>query len=232
MAFRLLQNTRRQFPAIEYMKIKQPKRGELTQWGVFSFFVNDIRDILEQSRKKYGRRHFGADGFGPKGNRVDSQEWRVSDDILELIKDFFVIPSLLDATPRNGSTPDSQLEEYMTKVRTEKAIQWSKLFSDWPKAMIDALPKINKLLDGRNHTPRQAIIFYYAMRYDIQRHASSPDAIHFCERFWTDEPALLAEELRYILAIDDITPKIIEDARGEVRELLHMPPADAINQGT
>lgn len=157
----------------------------------------------------------------------------MSDDILELVKDFFVIPSLLDATPRHGSgTPESQNQEYMTKVRTEKAIQWSKLFADWPKAMIDALPKINKLLDGRNHTPRQAIIFYYAMRYDIQRHASTPDPVHFCERFWTDEPALLAEELRYILAIDDITPKIIEDARSELRELLHMPPAVTINQGT
>ena len=213
------------------MKTKQPTQGELNQWGVFSFFVNDIRDILEQSRKKHGRRRHDADDYDPQGNRVDNEKWRVSNDILELIKDFFIIPSLLDATPRNGYDRQvSQIEEHMTKVRTEKAIQWSKLFADWPKAMMDALPKINKLLEGRNRTPRQAIIFYYAMRYDIQRHASSPDTAHFCERFWTDESAQLAEELRYKLGNDDITPKIVEDAKSELRELLHMSASVTGNQ--
>ena len=206
------------------MKAKQPTLGELNQLGVFSFFINDIRDILEQSRKKYGRRRLDPDDYDPLGKRVDNEKWRVANDTLELIKDFFIIPSLLDATPRNGfGTQESQIEEHMTKVRTEKAIQWSKLFADWPKAMMDALPKINKLLEGRNRTPRQAVICYYAMRYDIQRHASSPDSAHFCERFWTDEPALLAEELRYKLGNNDITPEIIELARSELREILHIP---------
>ena len=216
------------------MKAKQPTQGELNQWGVFSFFVNDIRDILEQCRKKHGRRRLDADDYDPQGNRVDNdnEKWRVSNDILELIKDFFIIPSLLDATPRDGfGTQESQIEEHMAKVRTEKAIQWSKLFADWPKAMMDALPKISKLLEGRNRTPRQAVIFYYAMRYDIQRHASSPDAAHFCERFWTDEAALLAQELRYKLGNNDITPEIIELARSELRELLHMPASAAKNEG-
>ncbi|HTV39801.1 MAG TPA: hypothetical protein VMF08_04445 [Candidatus Sulfotelmatobacter sp.] len=208
------------------MKTKQPTLGELNQLGVFSFFINDIRDILEQSRKKYGHRRLDADDYDPQGKRVDHEKWRVSNDTLELIKEFFIIPSLLDATPRNGfGAQESQIEEHMTKVRTEKAIRWSKLFADWPKAMIDALPKINKLLEGRNRTPRQTVICYYAERYDIQRHASSPDAAHFCERFWTDEPALLAQELRYKLANNDITPEIIELARSELRELLHAPPS-------
>jgi hypothetical protein len=208
------------------MKTKQPTLGELNQWGVFSFFVNDIRDILEQSRKKHGHRRPEADDSGAQGNGGDHEEWRVHDGTLELLKDFFIIPSLLDATPRNGfGNHESQIEEHMTKVRTEKAIQWSKLFADWPKAMMDALPKINKLLEGRNRTPRQAVIFYYAMRYDIQRHASSPDAAHFCERFWTDEPPLLAQELRYKLGNDEITSEMIELARGELRELLHMTPS-------
>jgi hypothetical protein len=208
------------------VKTKQPTQGELNQLGVFSFFINDIRDILEQSRKKYGRRRLDPDDYDAQGKRVDNEKWRVSNDTLELIKEFFIIPSLLDATPRNGfGTPESQLEEHMTKVRTGKAIQWSKLFADWPKAMLDALPKINKLLEGRNRTPRQAVICYYAERYDIQRHASSPDAAHFCERFWTDEPELLAQELRYKLGSNDVTPEIIELARGELRELLHISPA-------
>ncbi|HEX3623969.1 MAG TPA: hypothetical protein VH280_00935 [Verrucomicrobiae bacterium] len=205
------------------MKAKHPTQSEINQLGVFSFFVNDIRDILEQSRKKYGRRRLHADDFDPHGNRVDHEKWRVSGDILELIKDFFIIPSLLDATPRNGfDRQESQIEEHMTKVRTDKAIQWSKLFADWPKAMMDALPKINKLLEGKNRTPRQAVIFYYAMRYDVQRHASpGANTVHFCQRFWTDELPSLAEELRYILGIDDITPQIIELARSELREFLH-----------
>jgi hypothetical protein len=208
------------------MKTKQPTLGELNQLGVFGFFINDIRDILEQSRKKYGCRRLEPDDYDPHGKRVDNEKWRVSNDILELIKDFFIIPSLLDATPRNGiGTQESQIEEHMTKVRTEKAILWSKLFADWPKAMMDALPKINRLLEGRNRTPRQAVICYYAERYDIQRHATSPDTTHFCERFWTDEPALLAQELRYKLGNDEITPEIIELARSEVRELLHISPA-------
>jgi hypothetical protein len=95
--------------------------------------------------------------------------------------------------------------------------------------MMNALPKINKLLEGRNRTPRQAVIFYYAMRYDVQRHASPvPDrnAIHFCDRFWTDKPELLAEELRYILGKSDITPNVIELARGELRELPHNPASE------
>ena len=215
------------------MKAKQPTLSELNQLGVFSFFVNDIRDILEQSRKKYGRWRLIADDYDPKGNGVDHENWRISNDTLELIKDFFVIPSLLDATPRYSlGTKESQLEEHMAKVRTEKAIQWSKLFADWPKAMMDALPKINKLLAGRNRTPRQAVIFYYAMRYDIQRHANpvpNTNTVHFCDRFWTDEPDLLAQELRYKLAKDDITPKIIEDARFELREILHMPASVTTN---
>ncbi len=213
------------------MKAKQPTLTDLNQLGVFSFFVNDIREILEQSRKKYGRSRLVVDDYDPKGNRVDNEKWRVSNDHLELIKDFFIIPSLLDATPRKGfENQESQLEEHMTKVRTEKAIRWSKLFADWPKAMIDALPKINKLLEGRNRTPRQAVIFYYAMRYDIQRHANpvpNTSTVHFCDRFWTDEPESLAQELRYKLANDDITPKIIEQARGELRELLHIPSSGA-----
>jgi hypothetical protein len=217
------------------MKAKQPTLGDFNQLGVFSFFVNDIRDILEQSRKKHGRWRLVADDYDPKANGGDNEKWRVSNDILELIKDFFVIPSLLDATPRDGlGTQESQIEEHMTKVRTEKAIRWSKLFADWPKAMMDALPKINKLLEGRNRTPRQAVIFYYAMRYDIQRHANPvPNAktVHFCDRFWTDDAELLAQELRYKLAIDDITPKIIEDARGELRELLHISPSATKNNG-
>lgn len=219
------------------MKTKQPTLSELNQLGVFSFFVNDIRDILEQSRKKHRSRRLDADDFDIKGNRVrvDDEKWRVSNDTLELIKDFFVIPSLLDATPRNGAgAQESQIEEHMTKVRTEKAIQWSKLFADWPKAMMDALPKINKLLEGRNRTPRQAVIFHYAMRYDIQRHetsAPSGKTVHFCERFWTDEPELLAEELRYKLGNDEITPEVIELARGELRELLYVPPSAEKIQG-
>ncbi|HUA66668.1 MAG TPA: hypothetical protein VME24_12530 [Alphaproteobacteria bacterium] len=217
------------------MKVKQPTLGELNQLGVFSFFVNDIRDILEQSRKKYGRSRLVVDDYDPKENGSDNEKWRVSYDTLELVKDFFVIPSLLDATPRNGfNRQGSQIEEHMAKVRTEKAIQWSKLFADWPKAMIDSLPKINKLLQGRNRTPRQAVIFYYAMRYDIQRHANPvPESttVHFCDRFWTDLPALLAEELRYKLANDEITPKIIEDARIELRQILHIPSSGTNNNG-
>lgn len=209
------------------MKAKQPTLGELNQWGVFSFFVNDIRDILEQSRKRYGHRRIDAGDHAAEGNCVDNEKWRVSNDTLGLINDFFIIPSLLDATPRKGfGGHESQIEEHMTKVRTEKAIQWSKLFADWPKAMMDALPKINKLLEGRNRTPRQGVIFYYAMRYDIQRHANpvpETTTVHFCDRFWTDEPALLAEELRYVLGRSDITPKIIELARNELRELLNIP---------
>lgn len=213
------------------MKAKQPTSSE-HQLGVFSFFVNDIRDILEQSRKKYGPWRLDPDDYDPKGNHIDNEKWRVSNDTLELIKDFFILPSLLDATPRNGSIPqESQVEEHMMKVRTEKAIRWSKLFADWPKAMMDALPKINKLLEGRNRTPRATVIFYYAMRYDVQRHASSPDAAHFCERFWTDEPSSIAEELRYKLANSDITPEIIEGAKSELRELLHFPPSVEKNQG-
>jgi hypothetical protein len=217
------------------MKTKQPTLSELNQLGVFSFFVNDIRDILEQSRKKLGHRRPDTDGIGSNGNHVDQEKWRVTNDILELVKDFFVIPSLLDATPRDGlGTQESQIEEHMTKVRTEKAIQWSKLFADWPKAMMDALPKINKLLEGRNRTPRQAVIFYYAMRYDIQRHAipgPETNTVNFCERFWTDESEQLAEELRYKLGNNEITTEIIELARGELRELLHMPPSAANIQG-
>jgi hypothetical protein len=215
------------------MKAKQPTLSEINQLGVFSFFVNDIRDILEQSRKKHGRWRLVADDYEPKANGGDNEKWRVSNDTLELIKDFFVIPSLLDATPRDGlGSKESQIEEHMTKVRTEKAIQWSKLFADWPKAMMDALPKINKLLEGRNRTPRQAVIFYYAMRYDIQRHANpvpSGNTVHFCDRFWTDEPESLAQELRYKLANDDITLEIIEQARVELRELLHMPASVTTN---
>jgi len=218
------------------MKTKQPTLSDLNQLGVFSLFVNDIRDILEQSRKKFGRRRHDADDSHPHGNGIDPEKWRVSNDTLEIIKDFFVIPSLLDATPRNGlGTQESQMEEHMTKVRTDKAIQWSKLFADWPKAMMDALPKINKLLEGRNSTPRQAVIFYYAMRYEIQRHAisdSDKNTVLFCERFWTDEPAQLAEELRYKLGNNDITPEIIELARGELREILHMPPSVTTSQAT
>lgn len=142
-------------------KAKQPPQGELNQFGVFSFFVNDIRDILEQSRKKYGSRRLDADDFDPPGNRVDDEKWRVSNDTLELIKDFFIVPSLLDATPRkNFDSQESQIEEHMTKVRAGKAIQWSKLYADWPQAMMDALPKINKLLKGHNSTPLKAVIFY------------------------------------------------------------------------
>lgn len=213
------------------MRTKQPNQNEINKLGVFSFFVNDIRDILEQSRKKYGRWRMDAGDLDPQGNRVNNEKWRVSFDTLELIKDFFIIPSLLDATPRNGfERQESLIEEHMTKVRTEKAIQWSKLFADWPKAMMDALPKINKLLEGRNRTPRQAIIFYYAMRYDFQQHANpGQNTVHFCERFWTDEPASLAEELRYILGNNEITPKTIEDARTELRELLHLAPSGTKN---
>ncbi|HEV2331000.1 MAG TPA: hypothetical protein VGY56_19635 [Verrucomicrobiae bacterium] len=213
------------------MRTKQPTLSDLNQLGVFSFFVNDIREILEQSRKKFGLRRHAVDDSNPHGNGVDPERWRVSNDTLEIIKDFFVIPSLLDATPRNGlGAQESQMEEHMTKVRTEKAVKWSKLFADWPKAMMDALPKINKLLEGRNRTPRQAVIFYYAMRYDIQRHAISDsetdkNTVLFCERFWTDEPKQLAEELRYKLGNNEITPEIIELARGELRELLHMAPS-------
>lgn len=204
---------------------RQPTQSERNQFGVFSFFVNDIRDILEQSRKKYGHWRLGADDFDPQGNRVDTEKWRVTNDILELIKEFFIVPSLLDATPRNGfDRQESQVEEHMTKVRAEKAIQWSKLFADWPKAMIDALPKISKLLEGRNRTPRQTVIFYYAMRYDIQRNSSSdPNTVHFCERFWTDSPELLAEELRYKLGNNRITAKAIEDARRELRQNFQTP---------
>jgi len=206
------------------MKAKQATQADLNRWGVFSFFVNDIRDILEQSRKKHGGRRLDPEDSDSRASHVDNEKWRVSDDTLGLIKDFFIIPSLLDATPRDGfDRQQSRIEEHMTKVRTEKAIQWSKLFADWPKAMMDALPKISKLLEGRNRSPRQAVIFYYAGRYDIQQHASSPDAAHFCERFWTDETTLLAQELRYKLGNDEITPEIIELARSELRELLHMP---------
>src|SRR5215469_14450007 len=142
------------------MKTKQLTQGELNQFGVFSFFVNDIRDILEQSRKKYGRWRVDADDYDPYGKRVDNENWRVANDTLELIKDFFIVPSLFDATPRNGSeSQESHIEEHMAKVRATKAIEWSKLFADWPQAMMDALPKINKLLKGRNRTARQAVIF-------------------------------------------------------------------------
>ena len=207
------------------MKTKQPTQGGLNQLGVFGFFVDDIRDILEQSRKRYGRCRFDADDFDPQGNRVDNEKWRVSGDTLEIIKVFFMIPSLLDATPRPGfDKQESQVEEHMTRVRVEKAIQWSKLFADWPLAMMDALPKIKKLLEGRHRTPRQAVIFYYAMRYDIQRNLSPvPNTVHFCERFWTDETALLAEELRYKLGNNSITPKTIEQARRELRKSLLTP---------
>lgn len=207
------------------MKAKQPTQGGLNQLGVFGFFVDDIRDILEQSRKRYGRCRFDADDFDPQGNRVDNEKWRVSGDTLEIIKVFFMIPSLLDATPRPGfDKQESQVEEHMTRVRVEKAIQWSKLFADWPLAMMDALPKIKKLLEGRHRTPRQAVIFYYAMRYDIQRNLSPvPNTVHFCERFWTDETALLAEELRYKLGNNSITPKTIEQARRELRKSFLTP---------
>jgi hypothetical protein len=207
------------------MKTKQPAQGELNQLGVFGFFVNDIQDILEQSRKKYGQRRLDADDFDPQGNRVENEKWRVTTDILEIIKVFFIIPSLLDATPRKGfDKQESQIEEHMTKVRAQKAIQWSKLFADWPQAMMDALPKIKKLLEGRNRTPRQAVIFYYAMRYDIQRNlTAAPNTVHFCDRFWTDKTALLAEELRYKLGNDSITPKTIEQARRELRKNLPTP---------
>lgn len=207
-------------------KADRPTKAELNNLGVFGFFVEDVREILEQSRKKYGRWRADADDFDQKGNRVENENWRVPDETLGLIKDFFIVPSLLDATPRKSTdAQESQIEEHMTKVRTEKAIQWSKLFADWPQAMVDALPKINKLLEGQNRTPLKAVIFYYAMRYDIQRHASSAaNTVHFCDRFWTDGPALLAEELRYKLANNDITPETVENARSELRDRLHIFP--------
>ncbi len=145
------------------------------------------------------------------------------DSELNLILKFFAFPYVFDAL--RGDRKKDRASTILHRARTDNALRWGKLFADAPETMINALPKIESLLNSfygqtryskkRDVNVCAAVVAEYAMRNENSRVTNS--ASQFCKRFWSDKANVVADELSEKLELP-VTPRTIENARAEIRK--------------
>ena len=177
---------------------KKPSDSELAQLSALSIVLPEARAILNQCNPPA---HWG-------------------DDELYLILGFIMYPTLVHAQLINTSKFEvgKGLPEGI-----ETALKWTTMFLEAPSTMIAVLPRLDKKLSKLTRSPQQALLFCFALRWELQD-SFGPD--EFCQRFLgADKAETLVDELKKDWGIS-LTIKNIEHVRDELRRKLKFPPKD------
>ena len=145
--------------------------------------IDKARKILKTSLSKFPGRHRLRIGL-----KLDAT--------LALVLEFFGMPDAFDPTRKTG---------------TERALKFAKLFADEPAAMIDALPKILKLMQNIEGNSRHQVYGHFVDQRILRRAGIS-------KGFDNDRPAnVLAPELSKKFSNSGITARTIDHVRADIR---------------
>ena len=152
------------------------------------------------------------------------------DDELGLIFQFFRSPSMLNPEKRKGlpddTEEDAQRLDWIADAKRQNVIRWARMFSEAPRTMVEALPRIAKLIQkflGESQRPTKSgggivkrLVAEYFLSLDV---ASS-----FHRYLWgQSKVGVVAEKIGKRLGLT-VNARNIEDAREEIRRRLGILP--------